>query len=410
MAYAAQGRGRSKSPPQCYNCKEFGHISKHYRKKFCNYCKKVGHIIRDCPVQPQNRSAPTFHTAVQSTFVPPSSAQHVVPSSSSNITPEQVQHMIISALSAISLQGKPHFIPSPWLIDSAASNHMTGSSEALHDVRKYDGKHHILIADGSTLPITAVGSLGSSFTNVFVSPDLSANLISVGQLVEENCSIHFDRSGCCVQDQVSGQEIAKGPKVGRLFPLQSFSIPRSLSIGCFAITNSHLWHKKLGHPNSVILTHLMKHGYLNNTNEFSSLSFDCAPCKLGKSKSLPFPLQGSRASTCFEIIHSDVWGISLVISHAHYRYFVTFIDDYSRFTWVYFLRSKAEVFSIFQTFVAYVETQFSTCVKILRSDSGGEYMSHAFQSFLQQKGILSQHSCPYTPQQNGVAERKNRHL
>jgi len=121
-------------------------------------------------------------------------------------------------------------------------------------------------------------------------------------------------------------------------------------------------------------------------------------------------LYNSHASTYFEIIHSDVWGISHVISHAHYRYFVIFIDDYSLFTWVYFLRSKADVFSIFQTFVAYVEAQFSTCVKILRSDYGGEYMSHAFQSFLQQKGILSQRSCPYTPQQNGVAERKNRHL
>lgn len=412
MAYAAQGRGRSRSPPQCYSCKEIGHIAKYCSKKFCNYCKKEGHILKDCRVRPQNRSAPAFHTAVQSAFVPISSTSPAVPSSSSNITPEQVQQMIISALSALGLQGKTHLLTSPWLIDSAASNHMTGSSAALQDVRKYDGQQHIQIADGSTLPITAVGNLGSSFTNVFVSPDLSANLISVGQLVEDNCSIHFDRSGCRVQDQASGQEIAKGPKMGRLFPLQSFSIPRSISVGCSAIANnnSHVWHKKLGHPNSVILTHLMKHGYLNNTNEFSSLSFDCAPCKLGKSKSLPFPLQGSRASTCFEIIHSDVWGMSPVISHAQYRYFVTFIDDYSRFTWVYFLRSKADVFSTFKTFVAYVETQFSTCIKIFRSDSGGEYMSHAFQSFLQQKGILSQRSCPYTPQQNGVAERKNRHL
>ena len=98
-----------------------------------------------------------------------------------------------------------------------------------------------------------------------------------------------------------------GPKVGRLFSFHSFSIPRSISISCFAITNNnHFWHKKLGHPNSVILTHLMKHGYLSNTNAFSSLSFDCAPGKFGKSKSLPFPLQGSRASTCFEIVHSDV--------------------------------------------------------------------------------------------------------
>jgi hypothetical protein len=154
--------------------------------------------------------------------------------------------MIISAISALGLQGKKHLLTSPWLIDYVASNHMTSSSAALHDVRKYE---HIQIVDGSTLPITAVGSLWSSFTNVFVSPDLSANFISVGQLVEENCSIHFDHSGC-VQDQVSGQDIVKGPKVGRLFPLQSFSIPRSLSVGFFAITNnnSQLWHKKLGHP------------------------------------------------------------------------------------------------------------------------------------------------------------------
>ena len=89
---------------------------------------------------------------------------------------------------------------------------------------------------------------------------------------------------------------------------------------------------------------------------------------------------------------------------------MTFIDDYNRFTWVYFLRSKSDVFSTFKTFVTHVETQFSTCVKILRSDSGGEYMSHAFQSFLQKKGILSQRSCPYTPQHHGVIEHKNGHL
>ena len=89
---------------------------------------------------------------------------------------------------------------------------------------------------------------------------------------------------------------------------------------------------------------------------------------------------------------------------------MTFIDDYSRFTWVYFLHSKADVFHVFKMFLAYVENQFSTCIKILRSDSGGEYVSTEFESFLQQKGIISQKTCPYTPQQNGVAERKYRHL
>jgi hypothetical protein len=178
--------------------------------------------------------------------------------------------MIISTLSALGLQGKKHLITSPWLIDSAASNHMIGNLTALHDVCKYDGEQHIQIADGSILPITAVGNMGSSFTNISVSPDLSANLISVGQLVEENYSLHFDRFGCRVLDQESGQEIVKGPKVGCLFPLQSFSIPHSISVGCSAIVNnnSHFGHKKLGNLNSVILTHLMKNCYLSNMNAF----------------------------------------------------------------------------------------------------------------------------------------------
>jgi len=102
--------------------------------------------------------------------------------------------------------------------------------------------------------------------------------------------------------------------------------------------------------------------------------------------------------------------MSHVVSHAHYKYFVTFIDDYSQFTWIYFLCSKSEVFSMFKKFLTYVETQFQASVKIFRSDSGGEYMSNEFQEYLQQKGILSQRTCPYTPQQNGMAKRKNRHL
>jgi transposase InsO family protein len=99
-----------------------------------------------------------------------------------------------------------------------------------------------------------------------------------------------------------------------------------------------------------------------------------------------------------------------VSSHEKFKYYVTFIDDHSRFTWVYFLRSKSEVFHTFTEFFAYVANQFSAYIKTLRTDSGGEYLSTEFQAFLTSKGILHQRSCPSTPQQNGVAVRKNRHL
>lgn len=79
--------------------------------------------------------------------------------------------------------------------------------------------------------------------------------------------------------------------------------------------------------------------------------------------------------------HTNVWVVSPIFSHGQYRYFVTFSEDYSRFTWVYFLHSKANVFFVFQTFVVFVETQFGSCIK----------------TYLQQNDIISQRSCPYTP-------------
>ena len=89
----------------------------------------------------------------------------------------------------------------------------------------------------------------------------------------------------------------------------------------------------------------MKSGVLDNkiSPSLSVVQFECNSCKLGKSKILPFPIHKSKINNPFDMIHSDLWGIAPIISHANYKYFMTFIDDYTRFTWVYFLRSKDEV-------------------------------------------------------------------
>jgi len=168
--------------------------------------------------------------AVSSPSTPESSSS--VSSSSSTLTPEMVQQMIIYAFSALGISSKKNKLNFPldsthnkqWLMDSAASNHMTSSENGLYNVRKYMGNQHINVKNGDNLPILSIGNLGSYFKNNFMSPKLSTSLLSVGQMVENNCEIHFDRHGCCVQDQVSGKVIVKGSKVGRLFPIQ-FSIP-----------------------------------------------------------------------------------------------------------------------------------------------------------------------------------------
>ena len=133
MAYTAQGKGKFKSPPQCYSCKEFGHIAKNCSKKFCHYCKKEGHIIKDCHIQLKNQFSRALYIVDQSNLVTMPLNQPTVLGSSSTLTPEHVQQMIISALFALGLQGKTQLLLFPWLIDSVASNHMIGNSEALQD-------------------------------------------------------------------------------------------------------------------------------------------------------------------------------------------------------------------------------------------------------------------------------------
>ena len=90
------------------------------------------------------------------------------------------------------------------------------------------------------------------------------------------------------------------------------------------------------------------------------------------------------------------------------KYALTFIDDFSRYCWVYFLKHKSEVFDLFKVFRALVENQSGRKIKILRSKNGGEYVKYEFIHYCKEAGIHMQHYIPYTPQQNGVVERKNR--
>ena len=110
------------------------------------------------------------------------------------------------------------------------------------------------------------------------------------------------------------------------------------------------------------------------------------------------------------VVHSDVWGPARILATSGFRWFVTFIDDCTRMTWVFPMNHKSEVPTKFNIFHQYVATQFDKKIQTLRSDNGGEYVNHALHNYLQEHGIVHQTICAYTPQQNGVAERKNRHL
>ena len=146
--------------------------------------------------------------------------------------------------------------------------------------------------------------------------------------------------------------------------------------------------------------------------QFSSLSsLEFESCQFPKHRRFhSSPRVNKRASAPFELVHSDVWGSCSVVSPTGFRYFVTFIDDYSQTTWLYLMKNRSELFSHFRVFYAEIHTQFHVYVQSLRSNNAKEYVSEQFQSFMLQNDILHQTSCVDNPSQNGVAERKNRHL
>uniref|UniRef100_A0A8R7PAD8 Integrase catalytic domain-containing protein n=1 Tax=Triticum urartu TaxID=4572 RepID=A0A8R7PAD8_TRIUA len=136
----------------------------------------------------------------------------------------------------------------------------------------------------------------------------------------------------------------------------------------------------------------------------------CDVCELAKHTRATYLSSSERSQTPFEIVHSDVWGPSVVTSLLGERWFVTFIDGFSRYTWLYLLKQKCDVLSAFKDFYALICNQYNARVKIFRSDNGTEYVNQEFDYFLASNGIIHQTTCVNTAAQNGVAERKNRHL
>jgi transposase InsO family protein len=137
----------------------------------------------------------------------------------------------------------------------------------------------------------------------------------------------------------------------------------------------------------------------------------CEGCVLGKHPQEKFDKgKSQRASSPLDMIHSDLMGPCPHPSIRKARFFLIFVDNFSRFTWTYFLRKKSEVFQHLKDFKSLVETRSGKKIKVLQTDNGGEYVNHEIHDLFHEAGIQLQHTIPYTPQQNGVAERKNRSL
>lgn len=172
--------------------------------------------------------------------------------------------------------------------------------------------------------------------------------------------------------------------------------------------NTYLWHLRLGHINPNRIERLVKSEILNELED-NSLP-PCESCLAGKMTKSPFIGKGYLAKEPLELIHSDLCGSMNVKARGGFEYFISFIDDYSRYGYIYLMHHKSDALEKFKEYKAEGKNLIGKTIKTLRFDHGGEYVDLRFQDYMIEHGIQSQLSAPGTPHQNGVSERRNRTL
>ena len=193
-----------------------------------------------------------------------------------------------------------------------------------------------------------------------------------------------------------------------MFPLYLHNTAHS----CFSAKlkdKAWLWHFRYGHLNFGGLKTLQQKNMVMGLPQITTSSQVFEECVVSKQHRNQFPQGKSwRAKKALELVHSDICGPITPHSNGGKTYIITFIDDYSRKIWVYFLQEKSEAFVTYKSYKALVEKEVGNPIKVLRTDRGGAYNSHEFAIFCENHGIKRQLTAAYTPQQNGVCERKNR--
>ncbi|KAL2320148.1 hypothetical protein Fmac_029117 [Flemingia macrophylla] len=309
-----------------------------------------------------------------------------------------------------------------WIIDSGATDHMTPHPSYFSSYTTSSGNQHITVANGSHTPVLGCGNIqlqpSLHLKNVLHVPKLSNNLMSIHKVTQDlNCAVTFFHSHCVFQDLATGRTIGIAKEQGGLYYLQHEG-----NKGCTrqkALTSNHqptseswsssqIWlqHRRLGHPPFSVLKSLFPFLFTTVSVE----SFHCDVCQFAKHHRTTFLPSNHKSSKPFDLVHSDVWGPSSISNISGAKWFVSFIDDCTRVTWIFLMKDKSEVFHLFVNFYRMVQTQFGSLIKRLRSDNGREYVNHNLSKFLQDNGVVHELTCVDTPQQNGVAERKNRHL
>ena len=315
-----------------------------------------------------------------------------------------------------------------WLIDSAASNHISGNLSLFSNMTKVapitiqtasgdsftadqSGMIHIKVTSN---PPYNLPDVTITLTDVIYAPKLRANLLSVGRMTNANVNVSFSKYQSALS--LNGKILARGPKLDNLFIYTAIPVPKDTpELAYYAIEPASivLWHHRLAHTGYSTLETMKR---LHTADGFSPSVHhgpiaQCDNCPYGKQTRAPFLKTESLPPDIGDIIVSDLCG-PFELSVGGYKYFITWIDLSTRMSNVEFLKNKEckTVTESFKRYMAWLLRQKKMDVKKVRTDNGGEYTGKEFEDVCSKLGIIHETTSPYTPEHNGIAERYNRTL
>ena len=405
------GRGRGFFGGRtCHKCGEAGHWVNECKNPLkCYECQGTGHMSTNCPNK--EKKLETDKSKGRSMY-----------------SMEKVEPKVV---------GEAHFAgkakSETWIVDSGCTQHMCNSEELFLSPNELQEDKHMMMGNGDLLKIQKEGDVGlrvrqadgfvdGTIKDVLFTPEVRRNLLSVTRLCKMGINVVFseDTMVCSlVRGKVTFDPkdvVGMAPEHNELWVLDEegqTGVESGEMYSSETFSQERLWHLRLGHLGSQNLKKLKEKDMVNGfrvKGSFSSMKSVCEGCMKGRQGREVFPQAEHRGRDLLELVHSDVCGPITPCSNGGNKYYLTFVDDFSRKCWVFMLKHKSEVFGKFKTWKAMVEKQTGKKLKCFRTDRGGEYLSSEYKLFLEKEGVDHQVTMAGTPQQNGVAERMNRTL
>src|SRR6185437_12891741 len=282
------------------------------------------------------------------------------------------------------------------------------------DVGNYE---HVTFGDNSKRKVVGLGKVAIikdlSISNVLLVESVSFNLLSIAQLCDLGLICTFSDSEVVVTSMEDKSLIFKGFRHGNIY-LVDFSYNDASLATCLFSKNSMgwLWHRRIAHIGMSQLKKAFKRGMVVSVKD---VTFDknklCSACQAGKQFASSHPMKAYLStSRSLELLHMDLFGPTTYKSLGGNLYCLVIVDDYSRYTWTFFLEDKSKTMGIFKIFVKQAQNEFESSVVKVRSDNGTEFRNTQVEELSNDLGIKHEFSSTYTPQQNGVVERKNKTL